>query len=176
MLLPYRSREAAHNTAVDGENLLDAGDAVVKQNHVADHLPKHLSEEGAAAWQSSVELVDAETNNRALASVLGEEEIKVVSDERVGDALTERVDADLRTGDLWMTLEYRRNDLKEEIMDKFDVVPVGIQKRNLHACRVVLDVVRCGKGTKENMLEESQTVFKSPVRTEQVSVVLTECH
>lgn len=100
MLLTHGSREAANDAAVDGEDLLDAGDAVVQQNHVADHLSEHLAEERAAARQAAVELVDAESDDGALAGVLREEEVEVVADEGVSDALTERVDADLRTGDL----------------------------------------------------------------------------
>ena len=176
VFLPHGSREAADDAAVDGENLLDASDAVVEQQHVADHLSKHLSEERSATRQSSVELVDAETDHGAFASVLREEEVEVVSDEGVGDALTQRVDADLRTRDLRVTLEGKRNDLKEEIMDKLDVVPAGVQERNLHARRIVLDMVGRGKRTKENMLEESQTIFKGAVGTEQVSVILAELH
>ena len=120
--------------------------------------------------------MDAESDDGALAGVLREEEVEVVADEGVGDALTERVDADLRTGDLRVTGKEGRDDLEEEVVDKFDVVPVGVQKRNLHACCVVFDVVGGGKGTEEDVLDESQTVLKRAVGTQQVSVTFAECH
>lgn len=100
VLLLDRQHESAHDGVVDRQDLVHAGHSVVEKRDVAQHLAEHVANQRAALAELAVEVVQAETDHRPLAQVLGEQQILVLADEGVGDDQAETVDTDLRTGDL----------------------------------------------------------------------------
>ena len=101
-----------------------------------------------------------EPYHRSLSNVLREEEIEVVPQKGVCNILSDAFDTDMRACD----------QLHEEFMDEFQVIPIRIQEGYFHIESIIFDLVGEGKRTEENMRDHSETVLQRFRKIEDIPI------
>ena len=160
VLLLDRQGETTHDRVVHGQNLVHATNAVVQRNHIAEDFREHFPYQRPSPRKPTIQVVHHQAHHRSLAHILRQEQVEVLSEEPVADVLSNAVDADVRA----------RDELHEEFVHELEIVPLRVQKGHLDVERVVLELVREGERTKQNVADHSKAVFQCFRKIENVPV------